>query len=63
MFLYSVTEFSVRRSFKEYENIKLIDSLLQFKTLCIVALHMPTLVWSVRATGGWEVITCQNVYW
>jgi len=34
MFLYSVTEFSVGRSFKEYENIKLIHSLLQFKILC-----------------------------
>jgi hypothetical protein len=34
MFLHSVTKVSVSRSFKEYENIKLIHSLLQFKILC-----------------------------
>jgi hypothetical protein len=31
MFLYSITEVSVRRAFKECENMKLIQSLLQFK--------------------------------
>jgi hypothetical protein len=34
MFLYLVTKVSVKRSFEEYENIKLIHSLLQYKTLC-----------------------------
>jgi hypothetical protein len=33
MFLYSVTEVSVGGYFKQYENIELIHSLLQFKTL------------------------------
>ena len=35
MFLYSVTEVSVKRSFKGYENIKLILGVLQFKSFII----------------------------